>query len=448
MNEETTIATISETEIRITEQILAQTGEMLTPLPPEQAKDQVLDIVRQNEEWRGQQCINLLAPEALMSPTARRLLSSELSQRAGEGEIGNRWFAGTRYVDELEALCVELAKRLFRCNFADHRMVSGMVSNTVVYFALTQPGDVVMSLPKPAGGHSSNRLDGPAGLRGCQIVDVPFDPYEMTVDVEAFRQEAERVHPRLIALGSTLTLFPYPLREMKEIATELGAYLYLDGAHQLGLIAGGQFQDALGEGTDVLTGSTGKTLSGPQGGLILWNDPALTGRLRWAIFPGMAATHQINRVAALAVSLAEMLAFGKAYMAQIVANSQRLAAALHTRGFNVLGAHKGYTRTHQVAMHVAEHGGGYAVAERLAQANIIVNKNLMPDDTAENWDQPSGIRLGTTEVTRLGMKEPEMERIADFIYRVLVAGEPPQQVAKDVASFREGFQSVGYCFDA
>jgi glycine hydroxymethyltransferase len=448
MTEEITTTTISEREIRITEGILARTGEMVARLTPEQAKDQVLDIVRQNEEWRGRQCINLLAPEALMSPTARRLLSSELSQRAGEGEIGNRWFAGTHYIDELEALCVELAKRLFRSNFADHRMVSGMVSNTVVYFALTQPGDVVMSLPKPAGGHSSNRLDGPAGLRGCHIVDVPFDPHEMTVDVEAFRQEAERVCPRLIALGSTLTLFPYPLREMKEIAAELGAHLYLDGAHQLGLIAGGQFQDALGEGADVLTGSTGKTLSGPQGGLILWNDRALTGRLRWAVFPGMAATHQINRVAALAVSLAEMLAFGQAYMSQIVANSQRLAAALHARGFNVLGTHKGYTRTHQVAVHVAEHDGGYAVAERLAQANIIVNKNLMPDDTSENWDQPSGIRLGTTEVTRLGMKEPEMEQIADFISRVLVAGEPPQQVAKDVAAFREGFQTVGYCFAA
>jgi glycine hydroxymethyltransferase len=442
------MTTISEAEIRITEEILVRTGEMLARLTPEQAKDQVLEIVRQNEGWRGRQCINLLAPEALMSPTARRLLSSELSQRAGEGEIGNRWFAGTHYIDELEALCVALAKRLFRCNFADHRMVSGMVSNTVVYFALTQPGDVVMSLPKLVGGHSSNRMDGPAGLRGCCIVDVPFDPHEMTVDVEAFRREAERVRPRLIALGSTLTLFPYPVREMKAIAEGLGAHLYFDGAHQLGLIAGGQFQDALGEGADVLTGSTGKTLSGPQGGLILWNDPALTGRLRWAVFPGMAATHQINRVAALAVSLAEMLAFGQAYMAQIVANSQSLASALHARGFNVLCAHKGYTQTHQVAVHVGEHGGGYAVAERLARANIIVNKNLMPTDTPENWDRPSGIRLGTTEVTRLGMTEAEMEQIADFISRVVIEREPPEQVAREVAAFREEFRNVAYCFDA
>jgi glycine hydroxymethyltransferase len=184
------MTTISETEIRTTEEILARTGEMLARLTPEQAKDKVVEIVRQNEEWRGKQCLDLLAPEALMSPTARRLLSSELSQRAGEGEIGNRWFAGTRYIDELEALCVELAKRLFRCNFADHRMVSGMVSNTVVYFALTQPGDIVMSLPKPAGGHSSNRMDGPAGLRGCRIVDVPFDPHEDDCGCGGFPQRS------------------------------------------------------------------------------------------------------------------------------------------------------------------------------------------------------------------------------------------------------------------
>jgi len=441
------MSTISEAEIQMTERILAQTGKMLAELSPQQTRDRVLDTARKNEEWRGRQCINLLAPEALMSPTARRLLASELSQRAGEGEIGNRWFAGTRYIDELEALCVELAKRLFRCHFADHRLVSGMVGNTVVYFALTQPGDVVMSLPKPVGGHSSNRNDGPAGLRGCHIADVPFDPYEMTVDVDALRTVARSVRPRLIALGSTLTLFPYPLREIKAIADEVGAHLYLDGAHQLGLIAGGQFQDAFGEGADVVTGSTGKTLSGPQGGLILWNEPQLTGRLRWAIFPGMAATHQINRVAALAVSLAEMLAFGREYMAQIVANAQALARALHERGFEVLGAHKGYTRTHQVAMDVTKYGGGYEVAERLARANIITNKNLLPTDTPEQWDRPGGLRLGTTEVTRLGMKETEMTQVADFIHRVVVAEEQPEQVRREVTAFRESFQTVGYCWD-
>ncbi len=439
--------TISEAEIQTTERILAQTRKMLDGLSPRQAQDRVLDIVRKNEEWRGRQCINLLAPEALMSPTARRLLSSELSQRAGEGEIGNRWFAGTQYIDELEALCVELAKQLFRCNFADHRMVSGMVSNTVVYFALTQPGDVVMSLPKPMGGHSSNRNDGPAGLLGCHIADVPFDPHEMTVDVDAFRTVARHVRPRLIALGSTLTLFPYPLREMKAVADEIGAHLYMDGAHQLGLIACGQFQDALGEGAAVMTGSTGKTLSGPQGGLILWNDPQLTGRLRWAIFPGMAATHQINRVAALAVSLAEMLAFGREYMAQIVANAQALARALHERGFGVLGAHKGYTRTHQVAVDVGQYGGGYEVGERLSRANIIVNKNLLPTDKPEQWDRPNGIRLGTIEVTRLGMKEAEMSQVADFIHRVVVAGEQAEQVRKEVIAFREAFQTVRYCWE-
>ena len=429
------------------EKTMRHAAELLAKSTPCQMSQAIQEVVKKNEDWRGKQCINLLAPEALISPTARKLLSSELCQRAGEGEIGDRWFAGTRYIDELEALCVELAKKLFSCKYADQRLVAGMVCNMVVYFALTEPGDVVMSIPKPLGGHSSNRFDGPAGARGCKIVDVPFDPREMTVDMDLFRKMVYLVRPRLVALGSTLTLFPYPLRKMAEIGQELGYQIYVDGAHQLGLIAAGKFQDPLREGAIILTGSTGKTLSAPQGGIILWDDDAITERVRWAIFPGLAATHQINRVAALAVSLAEMLEFGQEYMAQIVANSKALGQALDERGFDVLCAHKGYSETHQVAANVREYGGGFQVAETLSQANIITNKNLTPDDTPADWDTPGGIRIGTIEVTRLGMKEAEMAQIADFIHRVLMEKEAVSKVARDVADFRQGFQKVYYCFD-
>lgn len=437
----------SAKEISSREAIINRAKELLAKSKPIQVREAIKGIVSKNEDWRGRKCINLLAPEALISPTARRLLSSEVCQRAGEGDIGNRWFAGLKHVDELEALTVELTKKLFHCKYADQRLVAGMVSNMVVYFALTEPGDIIMSIPKPMGGHSSDRLDGPPGVRGLKVVDIPFDSKEMTVDMDQFRKLVYLVRPRLIALGSTLALFPYPLKEMREIGSELGYRIYLDGAHQLGLIANEKFQNVLGEGADVLTGSTGKTLSGPQGGLILWNDDALTERLRWAIFPGLAATHQINRVAALAVSLAEMLEFGKAYAAQIVANAKALAKALDESGFEVLCAHKGYTETQQVAANVKRFGGGYQVAEVLSEANIITNKNLLPGDSPEDWDRPSGLRLGTTEITRLGMKEKEMEIIAGFFVRVLMEKEEPSKVARDVIDFRRGFQKVQYCFD-
>jgi glycine hydroxymethyltransferase len=244
-----------------------------------------------------------------------------------------------------------------------------------------------------------------------------------------------------------MTLFPLPVREMSEIISEWGGKFIYDGAHQAGLIAGGQFQDPLNEGAMILTGSAGKTFSGPQSGMILWNDPLLTKPITDTIFPALAATHQVNRVAALAVAAAEMIEFGKFYMAQIVKNSKALAKALDERGVPVLCANKGYTQSHQVIARVKQFGGGLEVAHRLAQANIITNKNLVPEDKPEDWDHPSGLRIGTIEVTRLGMNEADMSTIADFIARVLIKGEDPEAVGKDVVDFRLPKQILYYNFD-
>ena len=415
----------------------------------QEMQDAVIAAVRRNETWRGQQCINLLAPEAPTSPAVRALLSAEVGTRAAEGHIGkvNRWFAGTQYIDEIEALCVELLKQAFGARYADHRLVASMIGNLTVYTALTEPGDVIMSIAQPLGGHSSNRSDGPAGVRGLKIVDVPMDPDELVVDMDLFRKMAPLVRPKLVALGASMTLFPFPLREMSEIVAEWGGRIFFDGAHQIGLIAGGQFQDPLREGAAVLTGSAGKTFSGPQSGIIVWDDPDLTQPITQAIFPVLAATHQVNRVAALAVAAAEMIEFGQTYMAQIVRNAQALGAALEKRGIPVLGAHKGYTRTHQVIADVHGFGGGLDVAHLLARANIVTNKNLLPGDTPEDWDRPSGLRMGTIEVTRYGMREPEMDQIADFVARLLVEKQSPDLVVEDVIEFREGYQTLFYDFD-
>jgi glycine hydroxymethyltransferase len=409
----------------------------------------VIDAVNKNEEWRGERCINLLAPEAPTSPMVRSLLSSEIGTRAAEGNIGrvNRWFAGTQYIDEVEALCVELLKVAFRCNYADHRLMGSMLGNMAVYHALAQPGDVIMSASQPFGGHSSNRYDGPAGMRGLNIFDVPFDMDELEVDLDSFAKAARQYKPKLVVMGMSMTLFPLPVREMSRIIAEWGGKFIFDGAHQAGLIAGGQFQDPLNEGAVILTGSAGKTFSGPQSGMILWNDPELTQPITATIFPVLAATHQVNRVAALAVAAAEMIEYGKFYMAQIVRNSKALGKALDERGIPILCAHKGYSQSHQIIVRVKKYGGGLEVAHRLAQANIITNKNLVPEDQPEDWDHPSGLRIGTIEVTRLGMNESDMGTIADFIARVLVKGEDPELVRKDVLDFRLPRQTLYYNFD-
>ena len=416
---------------------------------PQGMADEVIAAVKRNELWRGRECINLLAPEAPTSPAVRSLLAAEIGTRAAEGHIGrdNRWFAGTRYIDEVESLCVELLKIVFKSRYADHRLMGGMIANLALYHALTQPGDVIMSAPQPVGGHSSNRLEGPAGLRGLEIADVPFDPVELEVDLDLFKRVAQKVQPRLVVLGMTMTLFPLPVRQISEIIAEWGGRFAFDGAHQLGLIAAGLFQDPLNEGASVLFGSAGKTFSGPQSGIMVWNDPELTQPLTEAIFPVLVATHQVNRVAALAVAAAEFLEYGEEYMKQIVANSQALGKALEERGIPVVGAKRGFSQTHQVIADVKKFGGGMEVAFKLADANIVTNKNLIPGDKPEDWDHPSGLRLGTIEITRLGMKEKEMGAIAEFIRRVLVEGEDAAQVKKDVVDFRAPFQTVYYCFD-
>ena len=152
-------------------------------------------------------------------------------------------------------------------------------------------------------------------------------------------------------------------------------------------------------------------------------------------------------MAALAVSAAEMIEYGKFYMAQIVKNSKALGKSLNERGIPVLGAHKGYSQSHQIIARVKQFGGGLDVAYRLAQANIITNKNLVPEDKPEDWDHPSGLRIGTIEVTRLGMNENDMETIANFITRVLIEGEDPVSVGKDVIDFRMPKQTLYYNFD-
>jgi glycine hydroxymethyltransferase len=416
---------------------------------PKEMQEAVIAAVARNEQWRGRECVNLLAPEAPTSPAVRALLASEVGTRAAEGHIGpvNRWFAGTAYIDEIEALCVELLKMAFNARYADHRLVASMLGNLAVYTALTQPGDTIMSAAQPVGGHSSNRVDGPAGVRGLRIVDIPVDPHELEVDLDAFRALGPRVRPRLVALGFSMTLFPLPIHEMAGIASEWGGKIFFDAAHQLGLVAGGQFGDPLREGACVMTGSAGKTFSGPQSGIIVWDDPALAEPITHAIFPVLAATHQVNRVAALAVSAAEMIAFGREYMAAIVRNAQALGAALDRRGIPILAAHKGYTRTHQVIADVRKFGGGLDVATRLARASIITNKNLIPADRPEDWNRPGGLRMGTIEVTRLGMGAGEMNAIANFMARVLIEEQEPEAVGRDVVDFRRPFQRLRYCFE-
>ncbi|MFL6127756.1 MAG: serine hydroxymethyltransferase [Mycobacteriales bacterium] len=409
----------------------------------------VQELVADNAAWRGRRCLNLIAAESPTSPAVRALLSAEVGTRASGGHIGplTRCFPGLGVVDEIEALCIELLKQAFGAAHADHRLLGGMAGCMVAVAALTEPGDVLMSLPVPKGGDSSGRLDGPPGVRGLTVVDIPCSDDGLTVDLDAFRAVAERHRPRLVSLNQAMTLFPLPVRQLKEIVAPWGGRLYFDGAHQAGLIAGGVYPSPLADGADLLTGSGGKTFSGPQSGIVVWDDDRLSRPVTTTIFPTLTGSHQINRVAALAVATAEQLAYGRAYMRQTVANAVALAAALADAGFEVFAREHGYTSTHQILLDVRDLGPGIAVAQALERADIMVNKMLLPSDPDRPDAEPSGIRLGTVEVTRLGMREHDMVAVAGLIRRVLLDRVEADVVAKEVARFRESFQRLYYCFE-
>jgi glycine hydroxymethyltransferase len=388
----------------------------------------------------------MIASENVISPMAREMLLTDFGDRYAEGLPHERYYQGNTYVDEVEDRVVDLMKRIFRVRHVDPRPISGTVANMAVYFALLEPGDIMTSVALSHGAHISSAKFGAAGLRGVNNVNYPFDVDRMNIDVDGTAKLLRLVKPKVAAFGQSVFLFPTPLRELQDAFQEADCRVWYDGAHVMGLIAGGQFQDPLHEGADVLTGSTHKTLPGPQHGILLSDseDEKFVKRLQRAVFPGVVSNHHLHAMAALGVALAECLAFGRDYAAQIVRNAKALGQALHERGVKVLAERHGFTESHALATDVAAHGGGAKAAADLEKANIITNKNLLPWDTSPI--KPSGVRMGTQELTRLGMKEAQMREVADLIARVVVKGEAPAAVSKDVATMRSEFNTVHYCF--
>ncbi len=419
------------------------------PAPGEMARSvrTVRDLVRQHST-RFERAIPLIASENLLSPYAKELLISDLHSRYAEGLPGDRYYEGNEQVDQVETLCLALAKRLFRCSFADVRPTSGTVANLAVLKALTEPGDLVGTSRLADGAHISSAGFGAFGLRGVKPVYYAWDPERMTVDVPRTREILRAVRPKTCLFGLSLFLFPMPLDELRPTLEEIGARGWYDGAHVLGLIAGGQFQDPLHEGCQVLSASTHKTLPGPQHGILLGTatDPELEKKLQSGAFPGVTSNHHLNAMAALAVSLAEQLEFGRDYAARTVENARALAQALHDKGFDVLAPSLGFTRSHTIAVRVEAEGGGEAVARRLADAGVIANKNLLPGDRSPK--HPGGVRLGSPEVTRVGMGPREMERIAGLFDDLLHRGRSPEEVRAAAAELKSGFTTVRYCFAA
>ncbi|MGJ0845155.1 serine hydroxymethyltransferase [Tissierella praeacuta] len=386
-------------------------------------------------------CLNLIASENYSSEKVRNYLSCDFGNRYGcySGiSPEEREYTGNKYIHEFEMATQELIKDIYNAKYADLRPIGGHMAGMSVVLALLEPGDLVIEVSLSDWGHG---LVGPM----CQVrqfdetINVEYMPFDenRAVDVEKLIEQAREKKPKLIIFGGSGTLFPEPIKELRKIADEQGFYIAYDAAHVTGLIASGMFPNPLEQGADIMFGSTHKSFPGPQGGFVVSNNEELILKIGNTLSPSLVTSHHLNRLPALAASILEMKEFGQEYGKQIVKNSKALAQALDNRGFNVLGKKRGYTESHLLLVDIGEYID-FAPAKYLEKAKILCS-----DDFSGNSPE---IRIGTSEVTRRGMKEEHMEIIAEFFKRVIVDREEIEKVSREIEEFNRQFLGIEYSF--
>ena len=395
-------------------------------------------ILAEEETWRQTQAINLIASENTPSDAVRRVQNSDFMGRYAEGhpnENGNvnRYYQGTRYIDQIERMAHDEIVELFQARQADVRPISGNAANTALALAYLRGGDTVIANSTDAGGHISHGAVGVFGRRiqnrgqslkmggknAINLHHLPLTEDHYHVDAQKTIELIDQFFPQLVIMGKSLFLFPEPVSEVAAYCKTKQIPLLYDGAHVLGLIAGGQFQDPLREGATWMTGSTHKTFPGPQRGVILGNLDAEDEKKYWpaadrGVFPGSSSNHHLHTLPALLVATREMKQYGRAYAEQIVRNAQTLGSSLDELGTLVEAREFGYTRSHMIAVNVAQWGGGVEVAKRLEANDIILNYNMLPGDSDPR--NPSGLRIGVPEMTRFGMDERAMGELAQLLH--------------------------------
>jgi len=420
---------------------------------------ELIEAAEKHEQYRGTECINLIASEGLKSPAVREMLrlSMDLESRYAEGEndlaghVKKRFYQGQRYITIIEDCVTDLMKNLFRCSWGDVRLVSGTHANLATFkgLSMTTKNQKMVVCPLSCGAHISHDYAGLAGkVLGLVNIDHAYNIEEMNIDPERSASIIRAAKPGIVTFGGSLFLFPHPVEELRAVAEEVGAYIVYDAAHVFGLIAGGLFQDPLREGADFITSSTHKTFPGPQGGVILADvkDSRMekaVKNVQYAIFPLSTSNTHLGRLPALGIAALEMKLFGEDLAKQTVRNAQAAGEFLYENGVKVLGESKGFTESHQIAVDVREYGGGKKVAEDLEAANIILNKNLLPYDDQNNRENPSGIRIGFQDVTRRGFRRGDIEYLCDLMVDVIKGRRKPGEVREDVIALRtpKNFQS-------
>lgn len=400
------------------------------------ATRRVLDAVQRHSSYR-RECIGLVPTENLLSPAARSVLASDLSHRYLFQNPQWRYVGG-HHLAEVESAAIELAREAFDVRHVNVRPLSGENCTNIVIHALLERGGSFYHLAMEDGGHFA------ADSVAARLTDarhrLPYDAERATIDLDACERAFAAAPPDVIYLDASMMLHPHPVRGLRELAGDDAIIVY-DASQVLGLIAGGRFQDPLREGADVLSGSTHKSLPGPQKGIIMTDRDDIAARVEATIFPGHVSNFHLHHVAALAITLAETIEYGAAYADQTIANARAFGAELRRLGVLVQGDER-VTDSHQVWLDVADRATPDEAVERLHGANLIANVNLIPSLRAK------GLRLGTPEVTRLGMRETEMRQIASLVAAALGRDEPLSAVQQRTAALARRFDRIHYCADA
>ena len=424
----------------------------------------LIDSSENHEQYRGEECINLIASEGLKSPAVEQMmcLSQDLESRYAEGEndlkghVKARHYQGQKYMTQIEDYATDLMKSLFGCNWADVRLVSGTHANLATFkgISLATKNNRMVVLPLSAGAHITHDYSGLAGrVLGLETINHAYDTNELNINPEKSAAIIDAARPGIVTFGGSVFQFPHPVKELANVAKETGAYIVYDAAHVLGLIAGGEFQDPFGEGVDFITASTHKTFPGPQGGVILANceDERMKKaikKVQQAVFPMTTSNTHLGRLPALGLAALELKLYGKELAQQIIKNAQTAANCLFESGVKVLGEKNGFTCSHQIVVDVRDYGGGQKVASDLEEAHIILNKNLLPYDNQHNRGDPSGLRIGFQDVTRRGFKKDDIERLCSLMLEVMKGERKPVEVRKDVIQLRQSFKKIKYCFQS
>jgi len=415
--------------------------DALTRTDPE-----IAQLIR-DEETRQDLTIRLIPSENYASRAVMEATGTVLTNKYSEGYPGKRYYEGQQNIDPIETLAIERAKALFGVQHANVQPYSGSPANQAVYLALLKPGETVMGLSLPFGGHLTHGWKVNFSGITYRSVQYELDPVTHRVDLDRVRELALRERPRLLFTGGTAYPRTWDFEGFAAIAREVGAVLVADIAHIAGLIAGGAHPSPLPH-APIVTTTTHKTLRGPRGGMILSTTEHATVLDR-AVFPGLQGGPHNHTTAGIAVALKEAAAPSFAeYAHQIVRNAKALAAELLARGFRLIS---GGTENHLILIDTTAGAGerpgvnGKPAARALDKAGLETNYNTIPFDPRKPFD-PSGVRIGTPSVTSRGMKEPQMQQIAEWMQRALVHAGDDAALAKiraEVAALCKSFPPPG-----